>query len=446
MNEITLKNFRCFREEQTARLAPLTLLVGENSTGKTSFLALIRALWDIAKDNRIPDFKEAPYDLGSFDEIVHHRGVRNGRSDSFEAGFSESGRRTRSSVELRATFGRSRTIPVPVRRRVSSAHAWLEESSALSESNVVRVGTSRGTWEIIDRDGERARVSADDERIASILSLLRQSLFIAKNEPSRFKPIDGSPPIDPGDLGSLDDVARSFVGIRSADRRPFASAPVRSSPRRTYDPARPIPESEGQYIPMLLADMYDRDKKAWNRLQQGLIQFGKQAGLFDEISIKQLGRSGSDPFQVQVRKFDGARKGPWRNLIDVGYGVSQALPVITELLHHTQRSLFLLQQPEVHLHPMAQAALGSLFCQVATARRQLIVETHSDHLIDRIRMDVRDGVSSLKPEDVSILYFERRDMDVTIHSIQIDKLGNVVGAPPSYGRFFMDETARSLRL
>ena len=52
MDQITLENFRCFREKQTARLAPLTLLVGENSTGKTSFLALIRALWDVAYEHR----------------------------------------------------------------------------------------------------------------------------------------------------------------------------------------------------------------------------------------------------------------------------------------------------------------------------------------------------------------------------------------------------------
>ena len=60
MDRVTLKNFRCFREEQTARLAPLTLLVGENSAGKTSFLALLRALWEIAYNLQIPDFKEAP--------------------------------------------------------------------------------------------------------------------------------------------------------------------------------------------------------------------------------------------------------------------------------------------------------------------------------------------------------------------------------------------------
>ena len=62
MDQITLKNFRCFREEQTARLAPLTLLVGENSTGKTSFMAMIRALLDVTAVFRFrtPDFQGRP--------------------------------------------------------------------------------------------------------------------------------------------------------------------------------------------------------------------------------------------------------------------------------------------------------------------------------------------------------------------------------------------------
>ena len=87
MDSITLKNFRCFREKQTARLAPLTLLVGENSTGKTSLMAMIRILSDMVFSFRNPDFKEDPYDLGSFDEIAHHRG-RGGKANQFEAGFS----------------------------------------------------------------------------------------------------------------------------------------------------------------------------------------------------------------------------------------------------------------------------------------------------------------------------------------------------------------------
>ena len=82
MEKITLKNFRCFREEQTVRLAPLTLLVGENSSRKNLFYGIDLGLYvDIACPARqVPDFKEDPYDLGSFDEIAHHRGARGGRA------------------------------------------------------------------------------------------------------------------------------------------------------------------------------------------------------------------------------------------------------------------------------------------------------------------------------------------------------------------------------
>ena len=128
----------------------------------------------------------------------------------------------------------------------------------------------------------------------------------------------------------------------------------------------------------------------------------------------------------------------------MGYGISQVLPIITELLDDDGSPLFLLQQPEVHLHPSAQAALGSLFCQVAGPDRQVIVETHSDNLLDRVRMDVRDGLCDLEPDDVSILFFDRGDLDVQIHSLRIDEDGNILGAPPGYRQFFLDETERSL--
>ena len=108
-----------------------------------------------------------------------------------------------------------------------------------------------------------------------------------------------------------------------------------------------------------------------------------------------IGEQDSDPFQLQVRKGAKRVKGPFRNLIDVGYGVSQVLPIVTELLRPNGAKQFLFQQPEVHLHPSAQASLGSLFCTVAASGRQLIVETHSDHLIDRVRMDVRDGTTGI---------------------------------------------------
>ena len=195
---------------------------------------------------------------------------------------------------------------------------------------------------------------------------------------------------------------------------------------------------------MYLANFHFQKEEMWPALKSRLEDFGRAAGLFDEITIRPLGKRDSEPFQVQVRKGGARLKGPRRNLIDVGYGVSQVLPLITELLRPDAPPMFLLQQPEVHLHPSAQAALGSLFCQVATPERQLVVETHSDHLLDRVRMDVRDGVAALKPDDVSILFFERSDLDVRIHSLRIDEEGNILEAPDGYRSFFLEETARSL--
>ena len=85
-------------------------------------------------------------------------------------------------------------------------------------------------------------------------------------------------------------------------------------------------------------------------------------------------------------------------------------------------------------------------CSVASAKRQILVETHSDHLIDRVRLDVRDSRTDLKPNDVSILFFERQGEEVEIHNLGIDKEGNILNAPSSYRQFFMDEVNRSLGL
>ena len=432
MNRVTLENFRCFRERQTARLAPLTLLVGENGAGKTSFLALIQALRRAAASFSAPDFKEEPYDLGSFDEIAHHRGGRGSRADSFEAGFGACNE-TGSSLGFDITFKKRGTAPVPVRWRLSDSEkdVWIEYRIQKDQPWKVYLGISEGVWE----KKVSARWSND---------ILSQLYWISLMEkPSNFTALKGGKRLGRNDLERIRNLLASHktlsVGL-------YASAPVRSKPHRTYDPSRPARDPEGDYVPMYLASIRD-DKTKWDALKDALETFGEAAGLFDEISIRPFGKRGSEPFQVQVRKFGKKVKGPPRNLIDVGYGVSQVLPVVAELLRADAPPIFLLQQPEVHLHPSAQAALGSLFCRLAGRERQLVVETHSDHLLDRVRMDVRDGKGSLKPEDVSILFFERGgDLDARIHSLRLDGQGNVLDAPPGYGQFFMDEQRRSLGL
>ena len=429
-------------------MAPLTLLVGENSTGKTSFLAMVRALREVAFESEVPDFQEPPYDLGTFSEIAHNR-VRGG-AKSFEAGFSSgtdvSGadldRYFYGSFTFSVIFEPRNGVPYPTTRRLSAGNKLLEVNQYL-----VRLAVS-------DRESStpipQGRTSQNDDYLDPLQIVLLRDPWINYSDRSsghtNDKPIGNLTDSDMNEIRDLTRTLQRASWIPGSSNRVFAGAPVRSTPKRTYDPARPFEDPGGQYIPTLLVNISRRDQRGWGHLKGALDEFGKSSGLFDEVLIESLGKTEGSPFQLHIRKSGGKAKGRKRNLIDVGYGVSQILPVLIELLREDHASMFLLQQPEVHLHPTAQAALGSLFCEVAGWDRQVIVETHSDYIIDRVRMDVRDKKTNLKPEDVSILYFEPDGLDVRIHSLELDEDGNILNAPSGYRQFFMDEMRKSIGL
>ena len=351
MDEITLKNYRCFHEEQRARLAPLTLLVGENSTGKTSFLAMARVLAETAYGMRNPDFKEDPYDLGSFDEIVHHHGNSIEATETFEAEFRDKSIKENGTLLCFSyTFGKKGTTPVTIRCRISYEDIWMEQASAIDNPSTFQVGTNRGTWKLkLADDFIPPFLVIENVELTPHLFLLNERLWKSQAESANFEPLMKSPDFQDEDALMLKELAYSSVWLGKS--RPFAAAPVRSKPRRTYDPSQTSSRPEGDYVPMYLADLHSSDSDAWLKFKNLLEHFGKESGLFDEISIRLLGERGSDPFQVQISKFGNGVKGPQHNLIDVGYGVSQALPLITELLRPDAPSLFLLQQPEGALAP-----------------------------------------------------------------------------------------------
>ena len=463
MDTITIKNFRCFGEEQTAKLAPITLLVGENSTGKTSLMAIIRALWDAAYEDIVPNFKDSPYDLGSFDEILHISGRRGPRPESFTArcnitSIETSDQQRDATYSIEVEFAAAHATPFPRRRRLSQGSHWIEQYSDDSGQTGVSIGTQRGTWKLAENDEHRLirpRGIGDVLLPLPVAIAFFRHLISETDLPVHRDPSNLSERPEDEDLEEIEQLVdqyladRQFPFMNDYSARPYASAPTRSQPKRTYDPSRVVLDAEGNNVPTRLALMSLYEPETWNKLRGRLEAFGTSSGLFDEIRIQHLGETASSPFQIQVRKTTKRRKGPLHNLADVGYGVSQVLPLITELLREDGPQVMLLQQPEVHLHPSAEAALGSLLCDVVTEaprRRQLIIETHSDFIIDRIRTSVPDPSSNLSAEDVSIIFFERRGLQVTLHSLSVDEAGNIVGTPPGYRKFFLDELQRSIHL
>ena len=444
--EIRLRDFRCFRERQAVPLAPLTLLVGENSTGKTSFLAAVQAVWDTAHGSGDPNFNKAPFDLGAFPEIVHSRGGRANSSKSFVIGFTEPMPGDRL-FDFEVTFGSRDAAPVPATTAWRDGAVSVEYHRPSGENPWVVLKSSRGSW-CCPNFGEQPMF--DGPWITGFFSRLHHAA--ANKDPMSL--IDDLEPL-PETIGrelNLEDLA-AFAVLAGLFNRfptqepPFASAPIHPSPLRTYDPTKLSSDPWGADVPSRFSGLEFQHKAEWAALKEKLDAFGHESGLFDDFSVKQLTGVEGGPFQLQVRKFGKrGRKGPRRNLVDVGFGVSQVLPALAALFRADGPPMFLLQQPELHLHPSAQAALGSLFCRTAEAGRQLIVETHSQYIVDRVRMDLRDRKTALKPDDVSILFFERADHDVRIHSLRFDEQGNLQGAPDGYGQFFMDEVRRSVGL
>jgi len=431
MKTLLLRGVRCFNEEQRIPIRPVTLLVGENSTGKSTVLAMLRAAWDVAFRGVEPDFNEEPFDLGGYATIAHYHGGQAKRVHDFQVGAEVSGRSgSKGTRTVSGTFADRAGQPALV--------AWESKAPgllvriALPEDSPAKITVEHGNAQITEElDVElphRGRTWFPFHVVSALEGKLLETRREAERSPSRKETA----------------VLRALWSMRlgAVEPRPIAGAPIRSKPKRTYDLRRDAPEPEGSHVPMTLATLHATDHDEFQRIAKSIEHYGRDAGLFSGLDVKPLGKKPGVPFQLSVTVDRHAF-----NITDVGYGVSQVLPILFDTLAAPVGQTFLMQQPEVHLHPRAQAALGSLLVAQACSRGQrFVVETHSDYLVDRVRMEVRDrrGPKPLRPQDVAILYFERASGKATVHEISIDDQGNLVNAPPGYRRFFLEEERRVL--
>ncbi len=444
LREFIIKDVRCFEGEQRANIRPITLLVGENSTGKTSFLGSYRVLHQALSRHKYfqsimqghLNFNVEPFQMGAFRDIYRSkRGKSNGR-DSFALGCSMEDGNNKHDILLTFIEKGSEPVIASLRFQVSD-ESYLEMQITQDLNIILKIPNHtikiKGTRFHYDELSlffmllESGFHPKERERIASMLDIEEKEADILNKFLNEELAI-----ISRTRSGNI--VARRFFGKEKS------ISPLRSKPKRTYDPVSEVPSSEGEHIPMLMMRLLRTKDESWDTLHDDLVAFGDQSGLFSDITIKSHGKQINDPFQLRVK----VRTGPQSNIIDVGYGVNQILPILVEIMH-SERTTFLLQQPEVHLHPRAQAEFSTFLAKSASKKgHAFLIETHSDYIIDRMRISVRDEI--IKPDDVSILYFEpkKKGGAVKIHNIKMDKQGNLIDVPPGYRDFFMKESDKLL--
>ena len=130
------------------------------------------------------------------------------------------------------------------------------------------------------------------------------------------------------------------------------------------------------------------------------------------------------------------------NLIDVGYGASQVIPILRAILSPSRGPLFV-EQPEIHLHPGAQGAIAEILCEVSRDR-QVIIETHSVHMINRARILVAEG--KMDPSNVTINFISRSKEGSAVHSIPLLGNGDFATEWPSGYGFFDERYQDTMRL
>ncbi|MXO04620.1 AAA family ATPase [Flavobacterium sp. HBTb2-11-1] len=219
------------------------------------------------------------------------------------------------------------------------------------------------------------------------------------------------------------------------------TAPIRATPLKTYDSYALSFKPDGTHTPYVLKEILDNEKDEFG-VRRILTKFGLDSGIFDNIIINKLGsgKNKNDAFEIIIML-----NGKSLNITNVGYGVSQILPLLVEVIARPDDTWFAIQQPEIHLHPRAQAALGDfIFKSKFIDKQKFIIETHSDYIIDRYRIRInkehRSKDSKLESSKSQVVFFMRNEKGNRLQTIKINSDGSYSDDQPAEFRdFFINE-------
>lgn len=417
-----MDNYRGFSDTYLP-IKDVNFLVGENSTGKTSVLALLQVLCS-PQFWFGQEFNNKEVELGTFKDIVS---VRAEKKTNFRVGLLECSDERVQAFLL--TFREEQGLPE------ASRYDYYIEGKEVNTA-ITKRGISYRVNPVELKGNMKEKL---------LLSMFRK--WVSQKRSGRgFKLVKEKLPF--GRKGSLLFIPSLVEGKDvGKKRRPKVSfrlnipmlfegfawlAPIRSKPRRTYDEFRTDFTSEGEHTPYLIRNLL-RQSKLSKKFKNFMSHFGKESDLFDSVLIRNFGKQATSPFSLNI-----LLQGKTLNMKNVGYGVSQSLPVIVELFARPRDTWFAIQQPEIHLHPKAQAALGDIIFSLATKeKKKFLIETHSDYTIDRFMLKYKKRKSKIHSQ---VLFFESTRSKNKIHTIEIDKNGEYSEKQPKgFREFFIKE-------
>ena len=433
IKELSLRNFKSWKEISKMRLAPITGLFGANSSGKTSvlqFLLMLKQTVESPDRKQVLNFgdERSLAGLGSFQDVVHRHEVPGSINWSFSWDLSE---------PIKVADPEQTRVPVFSAEKMGFEAEVLQDESGRRTVTKLEYRFAGRLFGMRRKTGSKYSLYAEPTD------------FRFKRYPGRAWDLPapakcyGFPDQVSGyyqNAGFLADFQLAFEQLFS---HVFYLGPLREYPKREYTWAGEQPADMGQrgekVVDALLASRLRGEKISRGRghskftVEEYVAHWLREMKLINTFRVEAIAED-SNLYRVWVQKNPNA---PEVLITDVGFGVSQILPVLAICYYVPEGSTILLEQPEIHLHPSVQAGLADVFVDAIDKRNvQIIVESHSEHLLRRLQRRIAENQAGMGPEDVALYFCEMAGGHSRLVPLDVDLCGNITNWPKD---FFGDE-------
>ena len=429
LTQMRLSNFKAWADTGDIPLRPITGFFGTNSSGKTSMfqaLLLMKQTADSSDRRAVLHFggRQSPADLGDFASVVHGHDVD--RPLVIALDWQTESPLKIVNIESGSTVVESNCIGF-------ESHLWADtkrnQRSLIVAETSYRVGEAQFGMRLRNNIGSYGLFAN-----ATDFEFVRQAGRPWRTAPGKFYRFPETTRADYRNAGFVSDLELS---LENCLQNIYYLGPLRARPERNYVWSGEHPSDMGEAGESAVAAIIasrERDEKISRgrgyprlTLEQYIAQLFKDLGLIHDFRITPVA-DGIHVYEVRVRK---SRNSAEVLITDVGFGVSQILPVLALCFYVPPRSTVLLEQPEIHLHPMAQSGLADVFIDVWKKRKvQVLVESHSEHLLQRLQRRIAE--ERISQSEVSLLFCSPENGHSVMTPLQVDPYGNIKNWPENF--------------
>jgi hypothetical protein len=419
--KLRMTNFKSWRDTGEVKLAPLTAFFGTNSSGKSSLLQMLLLLKQTAESNdrnlvlKTGNVQEGYVNLGTAQEIAH----RDTQDFSLAVAWQLA---DRLEIPIPET---ETTLPITKLDFYTAIHAEAH-SVYVTELSYQQ------------HNDFRASLKRSNNQYS-------MELEVAGKKPKRPQARPILKGIKPQKCyGFSDEALRSYqnsdylsdivLSLEQQFQRLYYLGPLRDYPQRIYSWGGEAPSDVGLKGELAIAALLaGKSKRVYEgrgkaiKLEQKIAECLVEMGLAHSFVTKPL-VDGGIQYQVKLRRSESSAE---VLITDMGFGVSQVLPVLVLCYYAPPGSTLIFEQPEIHLHPSVQQALADVFIDVVNKRNiQIIIESHSEHLLRRLQRRIAE--KELKPHKTALYFCDLEAQESTIQPLDADMFGRIRNWPKDF--------------